>query len=54
LLEIKKKGGITLAQDEDSCVVFGMPKVAIGINAASIVANLVEIRAEIKAAIAGE
>ena len=26
---IMEKGGFTLAQDEDSCVVFSMPKVAI-------------------------
>jgi two-component system chemotaxis response regulator CheB len=30
--EIKEKGGITVAQDEDSCVVFGMPKAAIEKN----------------------
>lgn len=30
--EIKAKGGLTLAQDEASCVVFGMPKVAIEMN----------------------
>jgi len=29
LLEIKQAGGSTLAQDEESCVVFGMPKEAI-------------------------
>ncbi len=27
--EIKARGGMTIAQDENSCVVFGMPKVAI-------------------------
>src|SRR5207237_5708187 len=26
---IKKEGGMTLAQNEESCVVFGMPKAAI-------------------------
>jgi two-component system chemotaxis response regulator CheB len=26
---IKRAGGLTIAQSEDSCVVFGMPKVAI-------------------------
>ena len=27
--QIKEKGGVTLAQDEDSCVVYGMPKVCV-------------------------
>jgi len=26
---VKKEGGMTLAQNEDSCVVYGMPKAAI-------------------------
>ena len=29
LLEMRKAGAQTLAQDEESCVVFGMPKEAI-------------------------
>lgn len=33
LLNMKKAGAITLAQDEKSCVVFGMPKVAIDLGA---------------------
>jgi two-component system chemotaxis response regulator CheB len=33
LLEMKQAGAATLAQDEASCVVFGMPKVAISLGA---------------------
>jgi two-component system chemotaxis response regulator CheB len=33
LLEMKKTGAVTIAQDEASCVVFGMPKEAIGLGA---------------------
>jgi two-component system chemotaxis response regulator CheB len=29
MLEIRNKGGYTLAQDEESCVVYGMPKEAL-------------------------
>ncbi len=34
LLEMRRAGAATLAQDEESCVVFGMPKEAIALGAA--------------------
>ena len=34
LLAMRNAGAITIAQDEESCVVFGMPKEAIELNAA--------------------
>lgn len=37
LKAIKDKGGYTIAQNEESCVIFGMPKEAIDIGAASVV-----------------
>ncbi len=40
LLEMRQAGARTLAQDENSCVVFGMPKVAIELGAASEVVAL--------------
>lgn len=47
LKEIQEKGGLTIAQDELSCVVFGMPKVAIEIGAAERVVPLDLIGGEI-------
>ncbi len=43
LLNMKKSGAVTIAQDEHSSVVFGMPQSAIKINAAKMVMNLNEI-----------
>jgi two-component system chemotaxis response regulator CheB len=43
LLEMNQTGSYTIAQDEMSCVVFGMPKVAIQMGAVNIVLPLEEI-----------
>ena len=43
LLEMKQAGAHTLAQDEESCVVFGMPKEAIKMGAADRVVPLSQI-----------
>ena len=40
LLEMRNNGAFTIAQDEKSCVVFGMPKEAIMIEAASKIVSL--------------
>ncbi len=47
LLEMKKAGAKTIAQDEKSCVVFGMPKEAIKAGAADRVMTLTSIAGEI-------
>lgn len=47
LLEMRQAGAATLAQDEASCVVFGMPKEALAIGAADEVKPLNEIPASI-------
>ncbi len=46
LLEMKKSGAKTIAQDEKSCVVFGMPREAIEIGAADKVLSLDKIAEE--------
>ncbi len=43
MLEIKKSGAYTIAQDEDSCVVFGMPKEAIKAGGVDKILPLSEI-----------
>ncbi len=49
LLEMRKAGACTLAQDEDSCVVFGMPKEAIELGAAQRIVRLARVPHEIMA-----
>jgi len=46
LLDMKRAGASTIAQDENSCVVFGMPKEAIKMGAADRVLPLEQIAAE--------
>src|SRR6476660_6907308 len=43
LLAMRNKGGHTMAQDESTCVVFGMPKEAVRIGAAEQVVALPRI-----------
>jgi two-component system chemotaxis response regulator CheB len=40
LLEMKNTGAVTIAQDEKSCVVYGMPKEAVQIGAAMKILSL--------------
>ncbi|HXE14565.1 MAG TPA: chemotaxis response regulator protein-glutamate methylesterase [Bryobacteraceae bacterium] len=47
LLDIRTAGGATLAQDENSCVVFGMPKEAIRLGAVDLTLPLHKMAPEI-------
>jgi two-component system chemotaxis response regulator CheB len=47
LLEMKKNGASTIVQDEASCVVFGMPKVAIELGAVDKIVGLDKIPGQI-------
>ena len=47
LLEMRNAGAHTLAQDEESCVVYGMPREAVKLGAVGKVVSLVDIPAEI-------
>jgi two-component system chemotaxis response regulator CheB len=51
LLEMKRAGAITFAQDEATCVVFGMPKEAIALGAADRVVALPALAHEVIAAL---
>ena len=53
LLAMRKKGAFTIAQDEASSIVFGMPKEAIDIGAAEMVAPLNLIARRIMSNLAG-
>ncbi len=39
LLDLRRRGALTVAQDEESCVVYGMPREAVRMNAAQYVLN---------------
>lgn len=43
LLEMKEAGAYTIAQDEKSCVVYGMPREAVKLDAASVILPLQDI-----------
>ena len=47
MLEMKNVGAFTIAQDESSCVVFGMPKEAIARDAVDKIVSLSRIPHEI-------
>ena len=49
---IKRAGGATIAQDEDSCVVYGMPKAAVELGYVDRVVSLDGIAAAITGAVA--
>jgi two-component system chemotaxis response regulator CheB len=49
LLRLRQAGAYTLAQDEASCVVFGMPREAIAMGAANEVAGIAEMSARLMA-----
>ncbi|WJF91340.1 chemotaxis response regulator protein-glutamate methylesterase [Paraburkholderia bonniea] len=52
LLEMRQAGAYTLAQDEASCVVFGMPREAIALGAAAEIAALSEMSHRVLASLA--
>ena len=43
LLNLKNSGAVTVAQSEETCIVYGMPKAAVERNAAQFVVDLEEI-----------
>jgi two-component system chemotaxis response regulator CheB len=52
LLDMRNRGAATFAQDEDSCVVFGMPKEAIRLGAAQMILPLNQLAAAILSQVA--
>ena len=51
MVQIKSGGGITIAESEESAVVFGMPREAIARGGASIVAPSAQIAMQIRRAV---
>jgi two-component system chemotaxis response regulator CheB len=54
LLAMKEAGAITIAQDEASCVVFGMPREALSLGAVTRVVRLQHLAAVLRSAVARE
>lgn len=54
MLEMKRAGAHNFAQDEATCVVFGMPREAIAVGAADEVAPLLELPARVLAYLASQ
>ncbi len=52
MLEMREAGAYNFAQDESSCVVFGMPREAIAVGAVHEVANIEEIAQRLLARLA--
>jgi two-component system chemotaxis response regulator CheB len=52
LLALRRQGGVTIAQDEPTCIVFGMPQAAQRLGAASEVVGLDEIHGAVRSAVA--
>jgi two-component system chemotaxis response regulator CheB len=52
LLDMRRAGAYTLAQDEASCIVFGMPREAIALGAADEIAPLAEMSRRVLARLA--
>ena len=52
LLEMRQAGAFTFAQDEASCIVFGMPREAIAMGAADEIAPLAEMSRRVMARLA--
>ena len=50
---IRARGGWTLAQSEESCVVYGMPRAAVELGAASEVVSLGQMASRLTAAVRG-
>jgi two-component system chemotaxis response regulator CheB len=47
LLEMRQAGAYTFAQDENSCIVFGMPREAIALGGADSVCSLGEMNTKV-------
>ena len=47
LLDMKNKGFSTIAQEESTCAVYGMPKAAVDIDAVDLILSPMEINAKI-------